>query len=44
MPVIKCNNNKYKWGNKGKCIYSSKTKAEKAGEAIKIKKYGGKKR
>lgn len=30
MPVMKCSNNKYKIGKKGKCMYSTKTKADKA--------------
>ena len=46
MPVIKCSNSKYKWGQKGKCVFKTKKQAEKAGRAIQaqkaIKKKGGK--
>ena len=38
MPVIKCNKNKYKYGTKGKCVFSSKKQAQKAGKAIEAKK------
>ena len=30
MPVYKCGKSKYKIGKKGKCIYKSKKKANKA--------------
>ena len=43
MPAIKCNNNKWKWGEKGKCIYDTKSAAEKAGVAIEISKITNKK-
>lgn len=36
MPAIKCNNGKWKWGEKGKCIYETKKDAEDAGIAITI--------
>lgn len=42
MPVRKCKNGKYRIGN-GKCIYSTKAKAEKAYEGYRVKKYGGRK-
>ena len=45
MPVIKCSNNKYKWGQKGKCVFKTKKQAEQAGKAIKAqqtKKKGSK--
>lgn len=34
MPAQKCNNGKWKWGEKGACIYDTKAKAEAAGRAI----------
>jgi hypothetical protein len=39
MPVRKCSNNKYKVGS-SKCMYKSKTKAERAYRAYRAKKYG----
>lgn len=39
MPVIKCSNKKYKWGQRGKCVFTSKKKAQKAGRAIEIAKH-----
>ena len=38
MPVIKCSNGKYKWGQNGKCVFDTKEQAEKAGIAIEISK------
>jgi hypothetical protein len=38
MPVIKCPNGKYKIGS-GKCIYSTKSAADKAYKAYLAKKY-----
>jgi hypothetical protein len=38
MPVKKCSNGKYKIGEKGKCMYDSKEKAEKAYKAYLAKK------
>lgn len=38
MPAILCSNGKYKWGERGQCIYSTKEAAEAAGVAIEISK------
>jgi hypothetical protein len=38
MPAIKCSNGKWKWGENGQCVFSSKTNAEIAGKAIEAKK------
>lgn len=46
MPVRKCKNGKYRIGN-GKCMYDTKSSAEKAYKAYLAKKhskYGGKKK
>ena len=32
MPAIKCENNKWKWGEEGECIYESQTEAEEENE------------
>ena len=32
MPAIKCEDNKWKWGEEGECIYESQTEAEEANE------------
>ena len=37
MPVYKCSNDKYRIGS-GKCMYTTKAKAEKAMKAYKAKK------
>jgi hypothetical protein len=34
MPAIKCANGKWKWGERGACIYMTKEKCEQAGKAI----------
>jgi hypothetical protein len=34
MPAIKCNG-KWKWGQRGKCVYETKRQALRAGRAIK---------
>lgn len=36
MPAIKCNNGNWKWGKRGNCVYATKQKAEKAGQASKL--------
>lgn len=38
MPAIKCTNGKWKWGENGQCVFSSKANAEAAGKAIEAKK------
>ena len=38
MPVKKCGKGKYKIGSKGKCMYKSKKKAEKAYRGYKASK------
>ncbi len=35
MPAIKCSNGKWKYGQKGRCVFKTKADAEKAGRAIK---------
>ncbi len=42
MPVIKCSKGKYKFGQSGKCIYTSKKQADKAARAIYASGYGKK--
>ena len=32
MPAIKCENNKWKWGEEGECMYESQTEAEEENE------------
>ena len=39
MPVIKCPNGKYKWGENGKCLYETYEQARNAGIAIEIAKH-----
>lgn len=39
MPVIKCNGGKWKIGEKGPCIYTSKAAAERAYAAYRAKKH-----
>ena len=34
MPAIRCSNGKWKWGERGKCVFDSKEDAERAGTAI----------
>jgi len=36
MPCIKCSNGKWKYGEKGKCIYETKKKCNDAAAAIHI--------
>lgn len=36
MPCIKCSNGKYKYGEKGKCVYDTLAKCKKAAAAIHI--------
>ncbi len=37
MPAIKCANGKWKWGERGACVYMTKQAAERAGRAIEAK-------
>ena len=34
MSCIKCPDEKWKWGSRGKCIYDSKSECQRAGIAI----------
>jgi len=34
MPCLKCSNNKYKYGKKGKCIYDTLKECQEAAAAI----------
>ena len=34
MPAMKCSNGKWKWGERGKCVFPTKAAAEKAARAI----------
>lgn len=43
MPVIKCGN-KWKIGNRGKCMYKSKAAADRAYKGYLGKKHGGRKK
>ena len=38
MPALRCSNNKWKYGQRGKCVFSTKKQAQKAGKAIEAKK------
>ncbi len=38
MPCIKCGSGKYKLGS-GKCMYTSKSKCERAYKAYRVKKH-----
>jgi hypothetical protein len=38
MPSIKCANGKWKWGERGKCMFETKQQADKSGVAISIQK------
>ncbi len=38
MPSIKCPSGKWKWGEHGECVYSSKRQADAAGIAILIER------
>lgn len=38
MPAIRCNNGKWKWGQRGQCVFKTKRDAEAAGIAIQIQK------
>ncbi len=39
MPAIFCSQNgKWKWGERGKCVFDSKADAERAGRAIEAQK------
>ena len=38
MPVYSCGDEKYKWGENGRCIYKSREQARRAGIAIEINK------
>lgn len=43
MPVKKCSNGKYRIGS-GKCMYPTRSAAERAYRAYRAKKHGGKKK
>ena len=34
MPCMKCNNGKWKYGERGKCVFLTKERCEKARQAI----------
>lgn len=38
MPIFSCGNGKYKYGEKGRCIYKTREQARRAGIAIEINK------
>ena len=38
MPAIRCNNGKWKYGMRGRCIFDTKAAAELAGRAIEAEK------